>query len=263
MRIAAAQFTPVPGDVEANAGVMRDLIGTAAGRGARLTVFPELGLTGYALGLIARDPSVVVSEDDPRLGPVREACRETGTAAVVNGAVRTGGGRPAITSLVIGPGGDLLTRYDKRYPHGPEVDLFTAGTRDGRFTLDGVRFALAVCYDNRVPAVAERARADGCAVYAASSALESGNDSFDAVYPVRARDNGLYVVLANATGVNDVGDCRGNSAVWGPDGSVLATAGQESPGLAVAELMLRPDPPPPRTAPARRPRRAEQVSPPR
>ncbi|MFI6283254.1 carbon-nitrogen hydrolase family protein [Streptomyces sp. NPDC051018] len=242
MRIAAAQFTPVLGHIGANAGAMRELIGAAAGRGARLTVFPELGLTGYGLGVIAGDPSLVVTEDDPRLGPVREACRESATAAVVNAAVRTGDGGQAITSLVIGPDGELLTRYDKRYPYGPELDLFTAGTRDGRFTLDGVRFALTVCYDNRVPAVAERARADDCAVYLASSALENGNDSWDTVYPVRARDHGLYVVLANATGDSDVGECPGNSTVWGRDGSVLATAGRTSPGLAVAELRLGPDP---------------------
>lgn len=238
MRIAAAQFTSVPGDIDANAHTMYGLIRAAAGQRARLVVFSELALTGYRLGLIAKDPGLWVAKDDPRLDPVREACRATRTAAVVNCATRRDGARPAIASLVIGPDGGLLTRYDKQHLHGEEKDVFAAGTSDGRFTLDGVRFALAVCYDNRFPELAERARADNCRAYVASSELDTENDSFQAVYPVRARDNGLYVALANSVGRSDVGECRGGSAVWGPDGAVLADAGAATPALVVAELPL-------------------------
>ncbi|MEU5161405.1 carbon-nitrogen hydrolase family protein [Streptomyces sp. NPDC020875] len=239
MKIAAAQFAPVPGDVTANAGAVADLIRTAAGRGARLVVLPETTVTGYHLDLLARDPGLVLAEDDVRLGPVRASCRETGTAAVVNAFVATAAGRTAITSLVYGPDGELLTRYDKRHLHGVEAELFEPGTTDGAFALDGVRFALATCYDNRFPEVARRAREAGAPVYLASSVLELGNDSFDAVYPVRARENGLHVVLANTLGVNDCGDCRGGSAIWGPDGALLASAGPAAPGLAVADLPVR------------------------
>jgi D-alanyl-D-alanine dipeptidase len=158
---------------------------------------------------------------------------------VLGCAVRTRSGRPAITSLVIGPDGALLTRYDKVHLHGVENDVFEAGDKDGRFTLDGVGFALAVCYDNRFPELAARAAADGCRVYVASSALDARNDSFETVYPVRARDNGLYVVLANAVGDSEAGSCRGDSGVWGPDGTLLATAGPAAPGLAITRIATR------------------------
>ncbi|MEU5980575.1 carbon-nitrogen hydrolase family protein [Streptomyces sp. NPDC047315] len=225
MKIAAAQFEPVPGDVEANVRTMAELVRTAAGQGARLVVFPELSTTGYFLSLLARDPALTLDEDDARLAPLREACREVATAAVVNAAVRTASGRPAVTSLVFGPDGELLTRYDKQHLHGAEGDVFVAGGRDGHFALDGVGFALAVCYDNRFPEIAARARAAGATAYLASSVLEIGNDSFDSVYPVRARDNGLYVLLANALGTNEGGACAGASGVWSPEGALLATAG--------------------------------------
>ncbi len=236
MRIAAAQFTSLPGDIGANGRAVRGLVEAAAGQGARLVVFAELAVTGYEPELIAKDPALTLTEDDVRLEPVREACRAASVAAVVNGPVRTAHGRPTITSLVIGPDGGLLTRYDKQRVHSSESDVFDAGHADGRFTLDGVGFATAVCYDNRFPELAERARKDGCRVYVASSALEVGNDSFETVYPVRARDNGLSVVLANAVGFCGVGECRGDSAVWGPDGVRLATAGATAPGLAVADV---------------------------
>ncbi|MEW2633293.1 carbon-nitrogen hydrolase family protein [Streptomyces sp. NPDC048389] len=236
MKIAAGQFTSAPGDIGANVHSMRGLVREAAGQGARLVAFCELAATGYDLGAIAGDPGLWLTEDDPRLDPVREACRTTSTAALVGCAARTSGPRPTISALVIGPDGGLLARYDKRHLHGREQEVFAAGAEDGRFTLDGVRFAVAVCYDNRFPEVAERAAGDGCQVYVAGSVLEEGNDSFEAVYPVRARANGLPVLLANAVGPCAVGDCRGGSAVWGPDGALLATAGTAAPGLAVARV---------------------------
>ncbi|WP_142216904.1 carbon-nitrogen hydrolase family protein [Streptomyces sp. SLBN-118] len=238
MKTAAGQFTPVPGDIGANVHSMSALIRAASAQGARLVVFPELAVTGYDLKLIAQDPGLCVAPDDPRLEPVRAACRATSTAAVVNCAARGSGGRPTIASLVIGPDGELIARYDKLHPYGDELDLFEAGTEDGRFTLDGVRFATTICYDNRFPELAERARADNCRAYVASSALEVGNDSFESVYPVRARANGLYVLLANPVGPSGVGECAGGSAIWGPDGALLTTAGTGTPGLAVAELRL-------------------------
>lgn len=238
MRIAAGQFTSVPGDITANVVSMESLVRAAGGQGARLVVFCELAVTGYDLGLLAGDPRLWLAEDDPRLEPLREACRATSTAALIGCAARTAGPRPTITALVIGPDGELLARYDKTHLYGEENDVFTAGTEEGRFTLDGVRFAVAVCYDNRFPEVAERAAADGCQVYVASSVLEEGNDSFRTVYPVRAGDNALPVLLANAVGLSGVGECRGGSGVWGPDGALLATAGTDAPGLVAAEVAV-------------------------
>ncbi|MFG2641679.1 carbon-nitrogen hydrolase family protein [Streptomyces sp. NPDC048370] len=236
MIVAAAQFAPVAGDVEANVRTAADLIRAAGAEGARVVVLPELALTGYEPALIRDNPAVCLTEDDARLDPVREACRATGAAAVVNGPVLTGDGRPAITSLVIGPDGGLLARYDKIHLHGVENEVFAPGTADGRFTLDDTRFALATCYDNRFPELAERAVADDCTVYLASSVLDVANDSFEKVYPVRARDFGLYVVLANVFGESEAGTCPGLSGAWGPDGERIADAGPDREGFALAEV---------------------------
>ncbi|MEU9706258.1 carbon-nitrogen hydrolase family protein [Streptomyces sp. NPDC047981] len=236
MIVAAAQFAPVAGDVEANVRTVAGLIRGAGAEGARVVVLPELALSGYEPTLIGATPSLCLTEDDVRLDPVRDACRDAGAAAVVNGPVRTAEGRPGITSLVVGPEGGLLARYDKSHLHGVENEVFAAGTTDGRFTLDGVRFALATCYDNRFPDIAERAAADGCAVYLASSALDPDNDSFEKVYPVRARDFGLHVVLANLVGVCEAGPCVGLSGGWGPDGTRVADAGPDREGFALVPV---------------------------
>ncbi|MFJ9775184.1 carbon-nitrogen hydrolase family protein [Kitasatospora sp. NPDC101157] len=234
--IAAAQFAPVAGDVEANARQISGLIRQTGALGARVVVFPELALTGYEPTLVGATPDTWLTEADARLEPVREACRATGAAAVVNGPVLGAGGRPRVTSLVVGPDGGLLARYDKTHLYGVEATVFEPGTADGRFTLDGVRFALATCYDNRFPDIAERAVADGCTVYLASSALDADNDSFEKVYPVRARDFGLCVVLADLVGPSEAGPCVGRSGAWGPDGLRIADAGPDQEGFALAEI---------------------------
>ncbi|GAA4921082.1 carbon-nitrogen hydrolase family protein [Streptomyces coeruleoprunus] len=244
MIVAAAQFTSAPGGIATNVRTMSALTRAC---GARLLVFPELALTGYELDLIACDPRLWVTDDDPRLDPVREACRASGTAAVVNapavvteahgGGVRQGG-RPAIASLVIGPDGETLTRYDKQHLYEAEGEVFAAGVADGRFTLDGRTFALAICFDNHFPELGERAAADGCTVYLASSLYGTGGgvEERAATYPAIARRNGLYVVLANHVGAAGPWTGCGRSAVWGPDGGLLAEADATEPGVVRAEI---------------------------
>ncbi|MFI8964940.1 carbon-nitrogen hydrolase family protein [Streptomyces sp. NPDC053493] len=236
MIVAATQFAPVAGDIAANVRATADLIRAAGAAGARVVVFAELSLTGYAPRLIRDEPELVLTDDDPRLEAVREACREVSAAAVVGGPGRTAAGRPAVTTLVVGPDGTLLTRYDKRHLYGVEAEVFEPGRADGRFELDGVRFALATCYDNRFPELAERAAADNCRVYLASSVLGADNDSFETVYPARARDFGLYVVLGNVLGTNEDGVGGGLAGGWGPDGSRLADAGPDKPGYALVDV---------------------------
>ncbi|MFB6629148.1 carbon-nitrogen hydrolase family protein [Streptomyces sp. NPDC056362] len=236
MIVAATQFAPVAGDIDANVRTVAGLVRAAGAEGARVVVFSELSLTGYEPSLIRDTPALVLAEDDARLEPVREACRAAGAAAVVNGPVRTAGSGVGITTLVIGPDGSLLARYDKRHLYGVEAEVFAAGAADGRFALDGIRFALATCYDNRFPDLAERAAADDCAVYLASSVLGADNDSFETVYPARARDFGLHVVLGNALGANEDGVAVGRAGAWGPDGGRIADAGSEGPGFVLAEV---------------------------
>ncbi|MFD8543917.1 nitrilase-related carbon-nitrogen hydrolase [Streptomyces sp. NPDC059649] len=227
MITAAAQFAPVPGDIEANAARMAALIGEAAGRGVGLVVFAELALTHYDLRLIAADPDrLTVAPDDARLAPVREACRASGVAAVVNAPGRAveAGGRPTISSFVYGPDGTLLTRYDKVHVSDDESEVFAPGSADGRFFLGGIRFALATCFDNSFPEVPARAAADGCRVYLSSAFHDSAERL--AQYGEIAREHGLLVLLANGMEVGSPGPACGLSGVWLPSGERVAVAAE-------------------------------------
>ncbi|MFI1968013.1 carbon-nitrogen hydrolase family protein [Streptomyces cinnamoneus] len=242
MIIAAAQFTARPLDVTANVARMAAVVTEAGERGAALVVFPELAVTGYELAAVAADPDrLAVDPDDPRLGPLRDACRAAGVAAVVNCAGRLPAG-PTISSFVYGPDGAPLTRYEKQHVTAAEEAAgFVAGTRDGRFTLGGVAFGLAICFDAHFPDLAARAAADGCSVLLASSLYGRGGGAAErmAVFPSLARDNGLYVVLANHVGPAGPYDACGLSAVWGPDGEVLAEGPGDDTALVPARTGVR------------------------
>ncbi|MCA6091580.1 carbon-nitrogen hydrolase family protein [Streptomyces sp. SCA3-4] len=239
MIIAAAQFTARPLDVDANVARMAGFVAEAGGRGAALVVFGELAVTGYELDAVAADPGrLTMAPEDPRLAPVRDACRAAGVAAVVNCAGRTAQG-PTISSFVYGPDGALLTRYDKVHvTDGERAAGFVAGTRDGRFTLDGTAFGLAICFDAHFPDLAARAAADGCRVLVASSLYGRGPGQAERreIFPALAKDNGLHVLLANHVGAAGPYDACGLSAVWGPEGTPVAEGAEREECLVPAEV---------------------------
>ncbi|MEU5052710.1 carbon-nitrogen hydrolase family protein [Streptomyces sp. NPDC021096] len=239
MIISAAQFTARPCDIDANVARMAGFVAEAGERGASLVVFAELAVTGYELDAIVADPGrLTMAPDDARLAPVRDACRTAGVAAVVNCAGTAPAG-PTISSFVYGPDGALLTRYDKVHVTETEAAAgFTTGTEDGRFTLGGVGFGLAICFDAHFPDVAARAAADGCRALLASSLYgrPTGEAERGEIFPSLAKDHALHVLLANHVGPSGPYDACGLSAVWGPDGSVLAEGTQEGAGLTFSSI---------------------------
>ncbi|MFE0459948.1 carbon-nitrogen hydrolase family protein [Kitasatospora sp. NPDC058965] len=239
LRIAAAQAPVLPGDVGANAARAAELVERAAAAGARLVVFAEKFLTGYDPELIATDPQrYTVTADDPRLAPITAACRAHGITAVLGAATRDAAGVLRISALVLGPDGTALARYDKQHQYGSEPSVFAAGTAGCTVELDGWRLGLGICYDSGFPEHARAAALDGCHAYLVGALFGTGGGRQQRAvwFPARALDNTMYVLLANHVGAaGDLTGC-GGSSVWGPDGGLLADAGETGAGLAVADL---------------------------
>ncbi len=251
LAVTAAQARCTALDIPANVAAAAILVRLAADRGTDLVVLPELFLTGYELPSITADPARrALSPDDPRLDPLAAACADTRTAAVVGAPVLDvpAGETPArgagtgvlhISALVLDRTGSLVTRYDKQHLTPNERAAGFAPGRSGcSVTLDGWRLGLGICWDSGFPEHARAAALDGCHGYLVGAMFGEGPGAHQraTVFPARALDNTCYVVLANHNSPSGPYRGCGGSAVWGPDGRLLADAETADPGLATVTL---------------------------
>ncbi|MEV7355682.1 carbon-nitrogen hydrolase family protein [Kitasatospora sp. NPDC091276] len=238
LRIATVQAQAVAGEIPTNAAQAAELIREAAAAGARLVLFAEKFLSGYEPELIRTDPlKYAVQPGDPRLAPIAEACRETGTAAIVGAAAQVGD-ELRVSAFVLGPDGGLVTRYDKQHLFKTERDYYRPGAAGCTLELDGWRLGLGVCYDSGFPEHARAAALDGCHAYLVGALFSVGHGHHESRtwFPARALDNTLYTVLANHIGHTGGWHTCGGSAVWAPDGRLLAEAGEDRRELVVVDL---------------------------
>ena len=231
LTIAVAQPPCVSYDMAANAAAHAAAIRSA---GARVVVFPELSLTGYELD------APVLGLDDPQLAPIVEACAAAGALALVGAPVRGDAG-PHIAMLAIDATGTSVA-YRKMWLGIAEAERFEPGGEPAAIEVDGWRLGLAICKDTGIPQHAADTAALGIDVYVAG-ALESADDG--AVQPERARrvaaDHHVWVAVASFAGSTGGGfdHAAGGSAIWSPDGAVIAEAGTEPRAVAQATLGRR------------------------
>ena len=229
LALAVAQPALVSNDVAGNA---RRHAATIREAGARVVVFPEMSLTGYELDAPA------VAADDPRLGPIVEACAETGSIALVGAPVEGTDGRRHIGILAI-DGGGARVAYAKVWLGGDEPVRFSPGSGPGVLDVAGWRLGLAVCKDTGVPRHAADTAAVGMDAYVAGM-LEFAADA--GVPEERARraaaEHGVWVAFASFAGSTGGGydHAAGGSGIWSPDGIAVARAGSETGEIIRATL---------------------------
>ncbi len=244
LRVGAAQFDAVAGNITANAAVHERLIDEAGGLGVEVLVFPELSLPGYASSVLDEAPErCVIDPGGPDLKPVRAACRRNRIVAVVGGALRNARGL-GLSAIVVDRQGQVCATYDKQHLDGREQGWFVPGASGCMIEVDGWRLALGICYDSSFPEHGRALALAGADAYLVSGAFPGGeSDRRRSIYfPARALENTFYVAFANFVGAHDGLEYRGRSALYGPDGRRLADAGADRPGIAVADFdpeMLR------------------------
>lgn len=227
LTVAVAQPFYADLDVEVNVDRHARMIRAAE---AQLIVFPELSLTGYDLTA----PSL--QADDPRLEPLVSACRAVGGVALVGAPVRESDGTEAIAAVAVSGDGASVA-YRKMWLHGDdELARFTPGTAAAVIDVGGWRVGLAVCYDVGVPEHAEATAAVGMDLYAAGSLYRDSPEAVarrDSEMPTRAVRHGVWGVLAAGAGpTGRFSGSSGGSAIWAPDGRLIARAGP-GPGEVV------------------------------
>ena len=158
--VAAVQMGSVR-DPEKNAERMASWIGEASARGAEVVVFPELALTG---ALEEDIDALNADRIEKLLGQIRRETAKRGVSAIV-GSPFWVNGKPTNSAFVLGPEGEILTRYDRIVGNGS--DRFTSGssTEAMWFKVKGIWSVVTVGADALWNEIAELAAIRGAQLH--------------------------------------------------------------------------------------------------
>jgi nitrilase len=232
--------------VDENLATAGRLIAEAAARGARLILLPEYWPT---MGMHERD-KLALAEDAASAGPIQSFMS---AVAREHGVWLIGGTLPMIaaqpdkvwnTTLVYGPDGVRVTRYDKIHLFSfnkgaesyDEARTIAPGAQVATFEAPFGRVGLSICYDLRFP---ELYRAMGeCALMAVPAAFTctTGKAHWEVLLRARAIENQCYVLAAAQGGHHKNGrDTWGHSMLIDPWGEIKAEL-EEGEGIVVGDI---------------------------
>lgn len=239
LRIALAVVNCPVGEFEANLQKTLQWCSGAREQGADVVCFPELNLTGYAVGPEIRAAARPL--DAATLQSLQECARRESIAVLAGLAERDRRGRLYATHLLIAPGGEALC-YRKLHIAPPEQPLFCAGDCVPLATVAATSVGVQLCYDGHFPELTTRMALDGVEVVFMPHASPRGTPeeklaSWMRHLPARAFDNGIFLAACNQVGDNGAGlSFPGAAVVLGPDGKPCDSYTRNEEAMLVVDL---------------------------
>ncbi len=269
LTVACAQVEPVIFDRDATIEKVGRTTAEAAGKGARLVVFPEAVIPAYpssiwakalagwaeegakeAFALLAREAVEVPGPAERRLG---ELAREY-EVWLVTGVTERDPAHPGTlynTLLFHSPDGELALKHRKLVPTNHERLVWGPGDGGGLEAVETPygRLGGLVCWENYMPLARFALYESGIELYVASTADDS--EEWQSTLVHIARESRCFVISPShfqrarsypddfplarlLEGVDVIG--RGGSAILAPDGSYLAGPLWDEEGVLYAEL---------------------------
>jgi predicted amidohydrolase len=238
--LAVAQFAPGT-DREQNLASIEALAESAVARGATLVVFPEYSSYFEAeLG----PASVAAAEGlDGEFVRRLAALSERLGIHLVAGMIESAGEKISNTLVAISPTGETVATYRKLHLYDAfgqrESDVVRAGDIEPpqTFAWEGFTVGMQTCYDIRFPEVSRRLVDAGVDLVLVPAEWVRGplkEHHWRTLVTARAIENTVYVAAADHA--PPIG--AGNSMIVDPMGVELATIGEETDVVAVAEISL-------------------------
>jgi predicted amidohydrolase len=245
VRVALAQVDSVLGDTEENLRKAKEVVAEARGMGADLTVFPELSLSGYALGELGDDVAIEAQSE-----PIISLAKAAGEMAVVVGFCEEGRGFQTYNSAAYLEGGSIrhvhrklylpnYRIYEERKHYNPGQSMRAFDTRLGRM-------AILICNDAWQTFLPFIAVQDGAQVLIIPA--DSGPDPYPKLLDTRGYWRGItrfyarmlesYVIFVNRVGEQENLVFWGYSHVVDPWGTVVAEAPVHEEALITANIDL-------------------------
>jgi predicted amidohydrolase len=220
------------------AGLLR-FFNQAADEGAQIAVGPEMSLSGYSFESREEIAPFVQEASGPAGTAIGRLARERGLYLIAAWAERDPlTGIFYNSAFVFGPDGSLLRRYRKI---SAECRWACPGpaTQDNVFGTPWGRMGLLICSDSYYglpPRVTALKGAD--LIFVPANWPPGGLDPSD-LWRQRARENGVYLLAVNRTGVDRQMDCRAaRTCVAAPSGAALLDRSAETSALLWGRLPL-------------------------
>ena len=246
MRVALAQIDSILGDTDENLRRAKEVVAQAKDRGADLTVFPELSLSGYALGELGDDVPI-----EAHSKPISSLAEAAGEMAVVVGFCEEGQRFQTYNSAAYLEGGALRHLHRKLYLPNyriyEERKHYNPGQSMRAFDTTFGRMAMLICNDawqTFLPFIAVQDGAQVLIIPADSGSYPSYPELLDTrgywrgITRFYARMLECYVVFVNRVGKQDNLVFWGYSHVVDPWGTVVAEGPLHEEALITVDIDL-------------------------
>jgi predicted amidohydrolase len=245
VRISLAQTDCVLGDTEANLRRAKEVVAEARNRGAHLTVFPELSLSGYALGELGDDVAI-----EAQCELILSLAQAAGEMGVVVGFCEEGQRFQTYNSAAYLEGGVLRHLHRKLYLPNyriyEERKHYNPGQNMRAFDTNFGRMAILICNDawqTFLPFIAVQDGAQVLIIPAASGPyphpeLLDTRGYWRGITRFYARMLESYVVFVNRVGKQGDLTFWGYSHVVDPWGTVVAEAPVHEEALITVDIDL-------------------------
>lgn len=239
IKIACVQMDCLLGQPLANRDKIIDQTRAAAERDAKLVIFPECALTGYAFESLEEAVPFAERLDGASSEALANVCRETGVHAAA-GFIESDGGKFYNSVMLVGPEG-VVGSYRKIHLPFLGIDRFLSpGDRPFQvFELPFGKVGLNICYDISFPESSRVLKLLGAELIVLVTNWPPGAwRSPEFVVNTRALENHLFYAAVNRVGTERGWQFIGRSKVVDCNGDTLAEASAEAEELLIVPMEL-------------------------
>lgn len=234
MRIFCCQFDIVWENKDANFRIVEDLLANARPPSGSLVALPEMGFTGFSMNVAE------IAADEPGLTEtfLTAMARRHGVYLLAGLVTRTPDGLGRNVAVLVTPHGKVDAHYQKLHLFSPagEHAFYEPGSREVTFAWQRGTVAPFICYDLRFPEAFRAAIDRGVELYVVIANWPRVRERhWLTLLQARAIENQAFVAGVNRCGRDPHLDYSGRSVIIGPDGEIIADAG-EANGWISAEL---------------------------
>ncbi len=238
LRIALAQ-TRQTADRQDNRRAIMEAIDKAEAQDVRILCFPETQTFGYRVDIATTVEPVPVDWLDEVHAEVAARCAQLGMACILGTEVRSDGGKPYNSALVIGEDGRMLGAHHKTMLTPLDAVAYQPGTGQHTFCLFGVTVGVVICFEGLrfAETTAECVGAGAQLIFHPQNNTTRPNDwkipVHHAMIVTRAAENTVWFASCNAC-LPPHQNCR--SMIVAPDGRIHAQTELKREELLVADI---------------------------